>query len=170
MLQDVPTFNINFQQTDWNWQWISPRDWMKFSTNIITFITCSNFKFYPQSNCWWMMQWSSMYNSWFCLSISCLILPIELAFFAIVFVVLYVRMPLFLSRAAQAPSWFHTHSKQIFPCCCAMKTFKTAQFFDHLKWFANVIPLIQYYTKLSDCFAFFFDYKQSKETNTEKLY
>jgi hypothetical protein len=36
-------------ERDWNWPWLSPWDRMKFRTDASTFVTCSNFKAFPQN-------------------------------------------------------------------------------------------------------------------------
>jgi hypothetical protein len=44
ILQDVPTFSINFRQKDWNWRWLCPWDRLQFTFDTISFTACSDFK------------------------------------------------------------------------------------------------------------------------------
>jgi hypothetical protein len=129
IVQHVPIFSTNFWQKDWNWLWLCTWYWMKFITNTRTIITCSRSKVFPNSACWWMMQWSSTYNLGFYFPISHIIASIKLAFLTVILGVPSVFTPYsFIQGSSSSIMVSHTFKNKSSPVDEPCKPLRLARY------------------------------------------
>jgi hypothetical protein len=111
VVQEVSVFSIKFQQRRFKMALIKSMRWNEIKKWHHSFHNIFRLWKFSHSECIWMVQWSSMQNSGFCLSSLRLILPIKPVYFPLILGALPAIAPLILSMEAQVTSCFFCHQK-----------------------------------------------------------
>jgi len=110
MVQDVPTFNINFRQKRLKLAIIKSMRSNKIHNRHRNFHNMDKVQSFPQSDCWRMTQWRYKQNLEFYLSISRLFLPIKRVYLPVILGAPSVFIPSISWARARAHTHTHTHT------------------------------------------------------------